>query len=421
LQTDATGMFRFEDLLPGFHTLTAELAKYALHRQYVRLKPDHGVDDIDILLTRGGALLVRVLGPGETPMQGKTIRLAESYSGVAVTADGIGVTNEQGELRIEHLRLGRYRVECAESGVLGRRGAESSRWAKVVEGETTEVVFGAFCTLIGSVTGPDGGPLSGAIVRLSPADYRTEAYRSDSTRTDEEGQFELRGVPPGRHAIGIQALGPEYYALPAGTVELAVGETVSRPIRIAATLIAGTITRAETGKPVDRRYVQITAHRIEIKDGREVLRSIRNFSAFADDHGRYRLVGLQPGMYRIWIAPLAAGLYEASRVVELSATGRLEGVDFALEPSRRGTVRLTVLTPEGVPPDKISLSRVIEGNLWRSVSWRKERDGAYRLRLQEGDRTISVYCEGYKEVRLPVRVEKGKVTEHEVRLESREE
>jgi protocatechuate 3,4-dioxygenase beta subunit len=387
----------------------------------VRLKPEHGVDGLEILLTRGGSILVRVLGPGETPMQGKAIRLAESYSGVMVTADGIGVTNEQGELRIEHLRPGRYRVECGESGGRGQRGGEASRWAKVVEGETTEVVFGAFCTLVGSVTGPDGGPLIGAIVRLTPADYLKEAYRSDSTRTDEEGQFEMRGVPPGKHAIAIQSLGPERYALPAGTVELAVGETVSRHIRIAPTLISGTITQAETGKPADRRYVQITAHPVEIRDGKEVQNSIRSSRAFADDEGRYGFVGLEPGMYRIWIAPLAAGLYEASRVVELPASGRLDGVDFALEPTRNGMVRLTVRTPEGVPPEKISFSRVIGGDLRRSVSWRKERDGAYRLRLQEGNRTILVYCEGYKEVRLPVRVEKGKVTEHEVRLEPSEE
>src|SRR5262245_20165350 len=92
-----------------------------------------------------------------------------------------------------------------------------------------------------NVAGGVGEPLSGATVELTAVDV--DRVRSYTTRTNRDGRFQFRNVPPGTGYQLVAMLSPEYlpgqYGQPAagvpGTaISLAPGEQV-KDVRIALT------------------------------------------------------------------------------------------------------------------------------------------------------------------------------------------
>lgn len=335
VETVADGAFRFDNVSPGRYTLRLERDGYAPKTIWFKVHETEGAGPFDVLLTTGGAVLVRVIGATRDPVPDQVVRI-KADSGVSTTwgprkAEGPR-TDADGKLLFEHLAPGNYEITRAvvdDQGMENRRRSDR-RAVKVEEGKTAEVTFELSCGLTGTVLGPHGQPLVDAIVRLTAHRPEGGYYGSLEVRTDADGGYAFRECAPGEYRLSVQVLGKTPYATTIGDVTLRAGIVLEHPVRVPATSISGRITRADTGAPLTRQQLQITAYTVELDAKGEVVNQGYGAMAWADDNGHYVFTGLGPGTYRIWIYSWVQGLRGASRILEFSG-GALRDVDFALE------------------------------------------------------------------------------------------
>jgi hypothetical protein len=419
IETVADGVFRFDDVTPGRYILKFEHAAFAKKTIWFKVHETEGAGPFDVLLTAGGAVLVRVVGVASTPLPDQVVRIrADSnvFSTWGPRKPEGPRTDADGKILFEHLAPGSYVITRA---VVDEKGLENwrrsdTRSVKVKEGETTEVTFELSCGLIGTVLGPDGQPLVDAIVRLNPI-LTQGGYGNLQTRTDADGAYDFRDCAPGEYALGIQVLQPVGYATSMGRLTLRAGIVLDHPIRVPPTSISGRITRADTGAPLSKQQLQITASPVELEDGKVKSLGVHGAMTWADEKGHYTFTGLAPGTYRIWIHPFVKGLRGASRILEFSG-GALRDVDFALKTPVEGKLRLRVLGPDGKRARGLTFSIETDENLWTSVRRRHLGDGVYEFTLEVGERKLSVHRDGFEPETVEVTIEKGKTAERTVTL-----
>jgi protocatechuate 3,4-dioxygenase beta subunit len=419
LETVADGVFRFDGVPPGRYRLYFRHADYAPKTIWFKVHETEGKGPLDVLLTAGGAVLVRVLGPAKAPLPEQVVRIRVD-SNVFTTygprkPEGLR-TDADGEVLFEHLAPGRYVVVRA---VVDGDGMESwrtsdERHVKVKEGETVEVVFELSCRLTGHVVGPDGQPLVDAIVRISPI-LSGGGYAARQTRTDADGHYEFQGCAPGEYAVSIQVLRPVGYATATGRLTLSAGSTLDHPIRVPSTSLSGRITRADTGAPLTRQELQITANPVELDENGKIIRQGYGAMTWADENGNYTFVGLPPDTYRIWIHSWVRELRGASRILEFGG-GSLRNVDFKLEKRVEGKLRLRVLGPDGKGARGLSFLIETEDNMWTKVRRRHLGEGLYELDLQVGERKLSIHRDGLEPESVEVSIEEGKTAERTVTM-----
>ncbi len=421
LETVADGVFRFDGVAPGTYVLTCAHADYAPRKIWFKVHETEGAGPFDVLLTKGGAVLVRVIGVAKTPVPDQVVRIkAETnvYTSWGPRKPEGPRTDADGKILFEHLAPGRYRVTRAVVDDAGMETSERSetRAVRVKEGETTEVTFELSCGLTGTVLGPEGQPLVDAIVRLTAARPQGGYYGSLDTRTDAAGGYAFRDCAPGAYRLSVQVLGKSPYATTIGGVELRAGIVVDHPVRVPSSSLMGRITRADTGAPLTRQQLQITAYTVELDEQGKVVRQDYGSMAWADDDGRYVFTGLAPGTYRIWIHAWVNELRGASRIVEFSG-GVLRDVDFALERRVEGKLRLRVLGPDGKGMRGLSFVIETEENVFTGVRRRRLGEGLFEFDLQVGDRKLVVDRDGFEPAAVDVTIEKGKTVERTVTLQ----
>ncbi|MCK6460044.1 MAG: carboxypeptidase-like regulatory domain-containing protein [Planctomycetes bacterium] len=418
---DAQGFVRVDGLPAGVYRLDVAHPDFASRSRHFTIPEGGGAGPFDIVLVEGGALRVRVLGAYGAALLGEDVRVSRG-DGVYDGADlGRRRTDALGEAIFAHLLPGDYRVRRPGEG----GASEEMRMATVVPGKVVDVVFEISCGLSGTLLGPDGRPLAGAVVRLTPADFGAEGYRNVEARTNDEGLFELRGFAAGSHRPNVQVLprreegqapAPGYLvSLP--VLDFAPGQVRTEMLRVPATVLAGRITRADTGEALRGDEVQISAHGVEVAEGKAPVQKGDLSMAWADDLGRFRFTGLAPGHYQIWVFPIGIkDLSPLTRIVDFTAAGTLEGIDFALKSRRIGRVRLRVLEPDGTPAPGVSFGVLFNGEASVSLNPLRVRDGTYDLEVEAGTRRISVYRKGFRPLEIEVQVPSEGMAEQEVRL-----
>ena len=164
----------------------------------VLIGPEDEVAWLD--LRAPGAVTGRVLvdgEPGPCSVQGT--------EGIGIGAGGLSVRlescDEQGEFRLDNLEEGiwRFRVQA--------EGAERTLGPLDIEGEVDLgdiEVFGGSEILGVVIDEVEGRPVEGVAV-AAVAYEGEEAGGVGSARTDEEGEFVLRGLPPGRYQVFLAA------------------------------------------------------------------------------------------------------------------------------------------------------------------------------------------------------------------------
>jgi hypothetical protein len=437
-RTDALGEFRFDGLKPGRFELVVSHEKFAPHKILFDLDASEGAGPFEIQLKPGGALRIRVLGAWDVPIPDQEIKIE---SREALGADPIhGRTDAAGAFLVEHLPPGSYwiqRLEVREEVVERKHERGTSRSVRrtehgpqrvmtVAEGRTTEVLFEASCGMEGSVFGPDGEPLKRVVVRLVPVDLGKDGYRNVQTYTDGEGRYELHGFPAGKYKVSVQTFGERSYVVPVGRLTFVMGEVLHEEIRIPASSISGRLTAADTGKPFDReqegiRWPSVQARLVKVEDGEVAEWLGKHLNAYPDKDGHFRFVGLEPGHYWMW-APSPSDFYrDATRIVDFTAGGKLDGIDLRLKPRKVGTLSLTVLEPDGTPATGVSFSLSIGPSSSRSLHGKETGDGSWDFPLEEGPREVCVFRRGFEVevVKLPVTA--GETIERTVKLRVREE
>jgi 5-hydroxyisourate hydrolase-like protein (transthyretin family) len=188
-------------------------------------------------------------------------------------------------------------------------------------------------TVTGTVTeARTGRPAAGATVTLTPETEGEEVvvpWRGQTT-TDEEGQFTLKDVPEGRYTLSLSAPGCQSFSQELKVVfrMKPLTLTIQRPPQIRGQLrrVDGTLL---ANTPIQFSLVRLD--RVSREGGTP---------GSTDGEGRYGILALPPGKYRLTIVVPGVGY---ARSGELILAGEdVQGVDLRLAPvaSVAGQVRV---------------------------------------------------------------------------------
>ncbi len=271
--------------------------------------------------------------------------------------------------------------------------------------------------ITGTVTGADGEPLAGLRVtawRFVWSEGRRSVRHSIQASTDDRGAYRLFGLPPARYVVVVRGPAgepPTYYpsaSRPSEATPVAVqwgreASGVHIVVRPGPSFsIAGRLLDAATGGPC-------RSCSVEIKRLDDVEDSALSDSGVAPD-GAYRLSGLAPGLYRVWVEKaVPPDRHQASCRDVLLSNRSLDGVDIAagIERTLRGRVVLES-PPAELPQMKLEvLAQETSGADWTPIRpdltfeisglaplkyhlrWRGFPEGAYLKKLRLAGRDLA--------------------------------
>ncbi len=241
-----------------------------------------------------------------------------------------------------------------------------------------------------SISGRVATADSGMPVRRATISLSGTSVPRRSVYTDAEGRYAFTGLPAGTYqlnaspgtqrghylaaAYGPTATGPLVRPTP---IELAAGQQMT-DVNIAlprGSAISGTVTD-ESGEPLAR--VQVSA--MLVRRGGEPMQT---GGAQTDDHGRYRLFGLQPGEYTVVAeardfggtevqgeavgfarayAPGTPSLLQAQRVRLTRGTEASADIRLGETPLFKITGRVMDSSGQPVRPQSVSVQSTAEGS-----------------------------------------------------------
>src|SRR5437764_1259306 len=142
----------------------------------------------------------------------------------------------------------------------------------------------------GRVVSESGQPLSGVNVSLSAFGSPSGGQR---TTTDNEGLFKVQGLDAGMYRIFLSLPGYVVQVPNQSSPTYRPGDRAELTL-VKGAVIAGTVTNI-AGEPVVN--VSLRAYQIRDADGNKISTPAFSQPKFTDDHGYYRIYGLQPGTY----------------------------------------------------------------------------------------------------------------------------
>ncbi len=296
---DEQGEFEISHLSPGAYTMTVRADSFES-----RIMKNIVVKDSDV--TRGilvmlapeasisGLILDKQTGE---PIEGARVSMKGGIEGMMEEFKGNEVifSNEKGEYRFGRLSAGPARLIVTH----GRYESQNLDEIVLSEGENVEncdVYLSRGGTIFGRVSGPGNIPLRGATVMASTP----MASVMKSTRTDEEGNYELTGFPPGTYTVIHMAsnisFGEDFLDSVTGGmsmqyVSLKKDEVSECNFSVEPTAETGVIEGrvTESGRPVNQAI--ITALPLD----RETAGGTTTTTTSSD--GRYKLKKVKPGNY----------------------------------------------------------------------------------------------------------------------------
>jgi Carboxypeptidase regulatory-like domain len=359
--TDSDGRYRMANVPAGRYRL--QLLAPALTSPQTRGGPfDDGrlinvaagetVEGADLRVERGGVITGRVTTGDGKPVIGERVRVTHADKrGVEAEAANPfeWETDDRGVYRIYGLPAGRYHVslgEDRESGmvVIGATGARYARTyhpatsdpsqARVVELAAGAEATGVDVTLL---EGPKSYTASGRIVdadtgrpvadvefaygTLRPGGSGLGAFGSDGSKTNQNGEFTIRNLLPGRYAAFAYTHGrqSDSYSEPApfDIVDSNVTGLVIR-MRRGATVAGTAVIEGTTDRAILSRLQKLTvfAHVTTPRQQEELtVPSYSDIPIGAD--GTFRLTGLRPGRLTVglggWPPPRGFTLLRVER------------------------------------------------------------------------------------------------------------
>jgi beta-lactamase regulating signal transducer with metallopeptidase domain/protocatechuate 3,4-dioxygenase beta subunit len=246
------GKFTFNVSAPGYARWWSPQATQPHHRKELRDTLQRNFDDLEFDLTDDMAPVtielereVRITGvvhdPDGQPVAGATVAPAHTGTGNSLTGDT--------RYSVPTSKDGSFEMKLPASGdvkynLIAHDGAHG-QWRKWANGvldpiqtqpgdEVKNVVIKLTrpATVRGHMKDETGKPLAGRDVRASAADKLENRYYDPTTKTDENGDFELRFIRPGEQFI--QAAPFFWTNVPPGgmTLKLREGETNSQQVTL---------------------------------------------------------------------------------------------------------------------------------------------------------------------------------------------
>jgi len=331
-RTEANGCFALRGLAAGKSIVTVEKESFASLRREL----DLAVGAVDLgrieLGAERTARIAVVDAATSKPLAGASLRVARSAVSATTGADGVAVLRQLGADDELDLRIAAAGYLDAEARV--RLGARTPPVVRLVRGAVVKA------NVVARETGAAAGPGS----------VWVDLAGTKSIRPFEaSGKIDIAGLAAGELDLEVRA--PGFAPRKIARRTIAAGDVVDlgRLELDRGRAIAGAVVDRVTGEPLASARVRIP--RPNASGPRLSLVMNDWISAAADENGRFRIAGVQPGDYRLLVeasghAPLLSDNVTVGADDETDAgtlkLGKVHRLKIACTPARRcgGSVEL---------------------------------------------------------------------------------
>ncbi len=348
---DPDGRFRWEDPPPGRYHLYVQAEGLAVHvTRHVRIDPGLMLPPLEIRMRRGMTVrgVVRDADTG-APVPGALVVSDTDAPAIMLALDGeqlpeviVARTLADDEGRFELRDLSRGPPQVLRASASGRGPAWAEAGPDAGELEIRLPLGGA---VEGQVWRGEGEPWEGAglVASFLPMAPLARCMAFDVALSDAQGRYRMDDLPA---QMGVVLLFEDFEAptkmpdMQSMTVRAGASVRVDfggRPATLGAGVIEGTLTEPG-GRPAARRMISV------MQEGCEDPATDWVGAMVADD-GRWRVEGLAPGRYEIFLVLDAAGAVTRAGAVELPPNGGAR-LDLVLP---TGALEGRVLRPDGAP------------------------------------------------------------------------
>jgi protocatechuate 3,4-dioxygenase beta subunit len=312
-KTDSGGYFAFEDLPAkgwdmsvwgnsqgsyGVHTVSIQHEKYAAQEMKVTLLPDQVIDDFIIEAHSGTLIRCHVLDADTNePVPGAHISgWSEGAGRITGYSDATGlftarVAPGQTSLSFSSPPDGTYVV--LDQKTPGTQLTFDANGPEMTVTLKAPTIAGRLIAVFGTVLDPCGLPLGDATVYACPAGRIAAGTRGNyiAVGVDDEGQFELTGVPAG-HKLCLYAetnnrrlAGTSVFEVPKDH-----NETPYIELKLQATQKASTVIEYEPNDPAANVSLDVKP----VVDGEVIWRVSHDENT--DENGMLEITGILPGL-----------------------------------------------------------------------------------------------------------------------------
>lgn len=342
------GYYRLTGLRPGTYRvcaagfITSAYQSQSCRRLTVPVRVGRTIRHVDFTFAARGSLTAGVTDDVGRPLAGVDVAIVARCHSFCQklpvfrprsTVVASSTTNARGQVLLRAVRAGTYAVCAFAYDAAQDGGAPATGYADTCSGSTFDVAVvsgqrsSAELTLpvagevAGTVTDADGDPLSGVRVHVSnsaaadvPDGWDTPGDPTADAVTAADGTYAIRSVPAGDQTVCFDASEAVGGSAPAGYLSQCLGGAPGKHTGTAVPIVAGQVTGGEdlaltaaggisgavtdeTGKRPRDRWLFVDVFKLHTDD--EI-----GFGEVGG-RGRYRIVGLAPGSYRV--------CFEASR------------------------------------------------------------------------------------------------------------
>ncbi len=369
---DDQGRYRLPGLLPARYTVSASARPFrpgAHHpggdrrKAELLLAADEHRTGVDITLRKGGVEITgTVLDLTGGPIAGAKVAADGGWR----ARDGAtvhGEADEQGKFSL-WVGPGTARVTASADGY-----ADAEEWGRAPG--TFELLLTPESTLAGTVVdAATSAPVPGARVSLSTSDWFGDDDEGEPTFTNEQGQFRITRVTPGRH-VAVARTG-DGYGRTEGSTLVGLGQHVDGVVvkLFPAVRVEGKLVIATTKAPCEDGHVSLS----------DRAKPNRALSTLQEPDGTQWAEGVRPGTYEVTV--WCRGYRQRDRYEPIVVAGKaVTGLVWEVDPG--ATVRGKVLAKSGEPiADAWVRARRVGGASREKRSFdndTSEADGRYEL------------------------------------------
>ncbi len=389
--TDEHGEYEIQDLSSG------KVLVRVLHPDFMPL--DHwtevaegGSEVADLALKEGTGFRGKVLDENNNPVTTLRVIAITMTMNPEHSTMTWAVPDENGDYYVKNLNPGPYiivAIDIEESDPnggkvqMGMLGATEDTVIDFIENPTLATVRGRVVDENGEPT--RSMPLS-FMTQQDPTDPESGGeFSFESSSTDADGYYEIKNLKLTSYSIGISPNNSGTFTI-VGTIDCLEAKDYEKNLTYANLSITGTVTDTE-GTPLENAEVIVMVKR----EGRSEFDDFAGRS-MTDHEGRFTVVGLNPGAYRLFGRAQGYTMTPTESVTLDPESKRT--ADFEISLKTGGEVEIVVKDAAGNPaPDIVvhvvdTLGNIVNGG----ISMKTDGDGNYVYSsLNPGQHTVKIY------------------------------